>query len=156
MADTLNMVSIISFVLTGIFLIVSILLFFVLKIPLVLNYLSGKNVKSIKTTKENKKNTKGQANQYNNISEGTRNYQNQEDLDSDDFDGKTGILTDNDESEYEEEKTGILGNQTDVFFDNDATTQLRDEQYNKPPRDSSIVFEYIDDVMLIHTNEVIT
>lgn len=156
MADTFNMVSIVSFVLTGIFLIVSILLFFVLKIPLVLNYLSGKNVKSIKTTRQNKNNTKGQSSQYSNTNEMKRNGQNQGDLDDDDFDGKTGILTDNTEFEYEQEKTGILGEQTDILLDNDATTQLKGEQYKKPQRDSSIVFEYIDDVMLIHTKEVIT
>ena len=99
MADTLNMVSIVSFVLTGIFLIMSILLFFVLKIPLVLNYLSGKNVKSIKTTRQNENNTKGQSSQYNNTNEMKRNGQNQGGLDDDDFDGKTGILTDNNEFE---------------------------------------------------------
>ncbi len=155
MADTLNMVSIVSFVLTGIFLIMSILLFFVLKIPLVLNYLSGKNVKSIKTTRQNENNTKGQSSQYNNTNEMKRNGQNQGGLDDDDFDGKTGILTDNNEFEYEQEKRGILGEQTDVLLDNDATTQLKGEQYKKSQRDSSIVFEYIDDVMLIHTKEVI-
>lgn len=156
MAETFNMISVISFILTGIFLIISILLFFILKIPLVLNYLSGKNIKSIKTTRQNKKNIKGQSNQYNSTGEIEKNYQNKTNLDNDDFDGKTGILTNNDEFEYEQEKTGILGEQTDVLLDNDATTQLKGEQYKKPQTDSRIVFEYIDDVMLIHTEEVIT
>lgn len=156
MADIFNIISIISFILTGIFLIVSIILFFALKISLVLSYLSGRNIKqSIKKEKQNNKNTKEQLYEYNNDKEINTNYK-QENLSNDDIsDAKTGILNENYKFKNEQRKTERLGEQIDILLSNDDTLPLKSTHYMKPQGAGGIVFEYIDDIMLIHTEEMI-
>jgi len=156
MADMLNTASIVSFMLTGVFLIIAITLFFVFKIPFVLNYLSGMNKKhSVGKLRKNNKTIGKNSYGTNNINKTGNNNKKEKKSDDDSLDEKTGILNDNYSSAYEQEKTGILREGTEVLSDNDATIQLKGEQYKKQQRTSNIVFEYIDDIMLIHTEEVI-
>jgi hypothetical protein len=151
MAGTLSTISLISFILAGIFLAVTILLFFLFKIPSVWGDLSGRNArKSIEKMRDNNEKTgrKSYSSSRTNISRGkiTETISSSE---------ETGLLSENHQRKYENEGTGILEQETETLKDEKETTVLQENSDYAGNRVSRIVFEYIENVMIIHTEEVV-
>lgn len=150
MADTYNLISIVAFVLSAVFLIISIVLFFKLNIRKVVGDLSGRNVR--KSIEMMKKNTQKQddtnmytenAISYRKISEVTQETYTTEKI--------TEPLKNNNETattvlgNNENKGTTVLG--ADV---NNGTTVLTSYQL-LPPSEQFIVEK---EITFIHTNEV--
>lgn len=163
MADTLSLISIISFVMSGIFFSTAVALFFIFKIPSVLGDLSGRTAKkSIEKMRKNNERTgnKSYSSSNVNLARGKlteiikeNNRKNQETVCKND---ETGLLNENHATSYNELDTGILEGATEVLSDENETVSLNDIQetfYEK--KKSNITFTTIDDVVLVHTEEVI-
>ena len=67
---------------------------------------------------------------------------------------ETGLLRENYQTNYEEEATGLLKETTEMLQSIDNETSYREEQNDKKIL-LSTTLRYIDDVMLVHTDEVI-
>lgn len=157
MADTLSIISIVSFILSGIIGLIAIILFFVYKIPSVMGDLSGRNAKrSIeKMRQNNEKNGKitYPTNGVNVSRENIPKEKNKGNVDIISQNGETGLLHENYKEEYSGSETGILMEGTTLLKDENATTVLNDTAYNS--RQYNNDFEYLEDIMMVHTREVI-
>ena len=157
MADTLNMASIILFVMAGIFGVTAIVLFFTFRIPGVIGDLSGKNArKSIDKMRLNNERTgkKGYAPGAINLERGKRTEPIEISEQMVSLNDETGLLRENYQTNYEEEATGLLKETTEMLQSIDNETSYREEQNDKKIL-LSTTLRYIDDVMLVHTDEVI-
>lgn len=171
MAQTLQTLSVISFAVAGICLVLAIFFWFFFKIPTVIGDLSGRTArKSIakmraaneksgaKTYKESKINAErgkltGAIPEQSKTEKNTKN------------DGKpeTRLLADNEAEGYEAETTGVLNEATDIpesettglLIDENATAPLDAPIPKSPTRVGGKKLEMLDDVMIVHTNEVI-
>lgn len=157
MADTLNMASIILFVMVGIFGVTAIVLFFTFRIPSVIGDLSGKNArKSIDKMRLNNERTgkKGYSPGAINLERGKRTEPIEISEQMVSLNDETGLLRENYQTNYEEEATGLLKETTGMLQSIDNETSYREEQNDKKIL-LSTTLRYIDDVMLVHTDEVI-
>ena len=145
MADTLNMASIILFVMAGIFGVTAIVLFFTFRIPSVIDKMRLNNERTGK---------KGYSPGAINLERGKRTdpFEISEQMVS--LNDETGLLRENYQTNYEEEATGLLKETTEMLQSINNETSYREEQNDKKILLSNTL-RYIDDVMLVHTDEVI-
>ena len=171
MSDILNIISLVSFVLAGILLVLAVVLFFVFKIPSVWGDLSGKNArKSIERMRQNNEKTGKKAHVPSNVNlqRGKLTDKIQETQKSNiKDDEQTAVLNNsNITSELKDTNateilvytnaTALLvdDNATTLLVDDNATTLLSDYQAEQP--DINNAFDYIENIIIIHTNEVIS
>ncbi len=166
MAETLSTLSIISFVIAGLCLGIAVFLWFFLKIPNVIGSLSGRTArKSIAKMRES--NEKNGAFAYRSVSanakpdfitKNTASTVENEEVESveDDLRPETGLLTDNKNDYFEAEETGMLEvEETALLTDEDATVPLDLPQQAIAGNTDRKKLIMLDEVMLIHTEEVI-
>lgn len=182
MAETFNLISIISFIIALIFTILAVVLWFAFKIPSVIGDLSGRTAKkSIESLR--KYNNKSASNLYKPSSTNNSRVkltdtmeQDKKELDSNETHHETGLLHDNKAEQYESEETGILiddeatglllnDNATELLIDEEETGLLTDDNIKetfeedkkeedlRKKRDSKLIM--IDETIFIHTDEVI-
>ena len=172
MAQTLQTLSIISFAVAGVCLVLAIFFWFFFKIPTVIGDLSGRNARKsiakmraaneksgVKAYKESKTNAeRGKLT-------GTMPADSGKLKKTVTNDGKpeTGLLAENmaEGLEFEatgvlDEATGILGSETTgLLIDENATAPLDTPVNKHPVRSGGKKLEMIEEVMLVHTDEVI-
>ena len=167
MAQTLETLSIISFVVAALFLALAVFFWIFFRIPTVIGDLSGRTArKSIAQmrgvgTKTGAKHKSSKTN----ISRGklTETMSDlKKDTESDDK-PETGLLSENKAEDTESDVTGILDEET-ATLDTEATGLLADENETaplnnlnnqRPVRVGGKKLEIIENIMLIHTDEVI-
>lgn len=167
MAETLGTLSIISFVVAGITLAIAIVLWFFFEIPTVVGDLTGRTArKSIARMRaENEKTgTKKYKESKTNIERGklteTMSGINRN---TDDDRPETGLLAENRGGDTETEETGLLNAETSTVSDSETTGLLVDEnetvslgnEVETKERIGGKSLTMIEEVMLIHTEEVI-
>lgn len=160
MADMLTAISIGSFAAAGVFLVIAIVLFIVFRIPSVLGDLSGRNAKkSIEKMRKNNERTgnKSYSPSITNAKRGkiTETIKGQKIIGAVGLNGETGLLAENYQARYEDAETGILGNTTEILFDENETATLSKTASDGIAKAGETVFAYIENVVYIHTEEVI-
>lgn len=156
MAEILNKVSIISYILAGLFFIISIFLWIKFKIPVIIGDLTGRTAKkSIDQRREKNENVSAKIYKTNlakieKRAQADVHIRNGTEL-------ETGVLNENTVRDADVGvQTGILNNEITEILDKDVTTVLDDEAARKR---NEIVkntgFTVLEEVMLIHTEEVI-
>lgn len=158
MIDTLMTISVISFIATGVFAILAVILWFVFKIPSVMGDLSGRTAKkSIELMRQN--NEKTGVKSYRSSKENLRR-------------GKlTSAIKESDKNKKEVVETVLLNenmkknhvsNATELLLDEEktepldmVTAALDDDLSEKRNKISSISIKLLEEIMYIHTKEVI-
>ncbi len=167
MAETLSMISKISFVAAGICLVVAIILFIRFKIPNVIGDLSGKNArKSIEQMRllNEKSGTKSYKPSKKNIERGkltetmhgldkTEKIKNKQDNER----PETGLLKENKIVFSKEQETELLIDEeaTELLQDENETVLLGDAVKEISERNKGMPIHILDEVILVHTNEMI-
>lgn len=158
MAEILNIVSIISYVLAGICAVLAIVFWFIFKIPHVIGDLSGRNArKSIELMRQNnEKAGKQVAKVKENTQKQTQSrINNTKNKDKKTFD-ETGILSENTIKARDEQATGLLLDDSTTVLDGSGETALLvDATENTQRTPSNVRISMIETVMIIHTEEVI-
>jgi hypothetical protein len=140
MAETLHTLSIISFVLSVIFIATAVVLWFVLKIPNVIGDLSGRNArKSIERMRQDNEKT-GSKSQRAHEKKPAKEVVQPTGI------AETGLLNENLAKEYDEQATGLLDESGET-----EALEKDEETFNRKP--SSIKIQMIEEEMLIHTDE---
>ena len=166
MAQTLQTLSIISFAIAGVCLVLAVFFWFFFKIPSVIGDLSGRTArKSIakmratnektgaKSYKESKTNAERGKLTGTMPDSGKLNKKNEA---PDDDKPETGLLVDNKANGLDSEKTGMLESETTgLLIDENATAPLDAQAHNPIARTGGKKLEIIEEVILVHTEEVI-
>lgn len=160
MADILHTLSIISFILAVLFVVLAAALWFVFKMANVIGDLSGHNAKkSIARMRQNNEKTgdksykASEKNLEREKMAGTMEGMGQA-LDSR---AETGLLNENFARSYEAQDTGLLVDEdaTGLLNESGETESLDANEVISNRAPSTIVIHLIEEVMLIHTDEVI-
>lgn len=173
MAETLSTLSIISFVVAGVCLLVAVFLFVYFKIPAVIGDLSGrtarKSIAKMRVANE-KTGAKSYSSSKTNVERGklTNTVQGSASISNkiyavEDERPETGVLADNTADSAASEETCVLENETTGFLDDEATGLLVDKNATAVLNTSEVpvatrsgkTLNMIESVMLIHTDEVI-
>ena len=173
MAQTLQTLSIISFAVAGVCLVLAIFFWFFFKIPTVIGDLSGrtarKSIAKMRAANE-KTGAKSYKESKTNAERGKltgtmpdSGKQKKKNAISDDGKPETGLLAENKADGLESEATGVLDEATDVLgsettgllIDEDATAPLDTPAHKHPARTGGKKLVMIEEVMYIHTDEVI-
>lgn len=173
MAETLSLLSIISFAVAGVCFVLAIFFWFFFKIPTVIGDLSGRTAKrsiakmraanektGVKSYKESKSNA--ERGKLTGTMPDSAKLENTKDVPND---GKpeTGLLMKNRAYGSESEETGLLDGATSIL-DSETTGLLIDEEATVPlntltqkqvAHSGGKKLEMIEEIMLIHTDEVI-
>lgn len=166
MAQTLQILSIISFAVAGVCLVLAIFFWFFFKIPTVIGDLSGRTArKSIakmraanektgaKSYKESK--TNAERGKLTDTMPGSDKLKKKKTV-SDEEKPETGLLADNMAEGIDSEATGILESETTgLLIDDDATAPLGSPAHKPIEHTGGKKLVMIEEVMLIHTEEVI-
>lgn len=163
-AELLSTLSIVSFIVAGVSLVASVIIWILFKIPKVISDLSGRtarrSIATIRASNERSGNKSYRPSETN-AERGkiTGTMPQSEEMDStallEDEMPETGLLSENKAIALEDE-TGLLeDSETGLLDDCDETSLLDEGQNNRSKRKSSIVLSTIEEVMLIHTDEVI-
>lgn len=181
MAGILQMVSLVSFIASGVLFILAIVLFVVFKIPSVIGDLSGRTArKSIEQMRQHNERTgdKSYSPSKVNAERGklTETMKGEkrigEKLKGEKIkgerlkgrkvrgaissNGETGILRENYKDSYEEIETGILGGTTEMLVDENATDSLEETaRGRRGGNHGGVPLKMLDDIMLVHTEEEI-
>lgn len=166
MAELLSTLSIISFIIAGVCLVISVFLWIFFKIPTVIGDLSGRNArKSIarmraaneksgsKSYKESK--TNAERGKLTDTMQHSKKLKQKQDSSADRPD--TGLLNDNRADTPLSEATEMLESETTgLLVDENATAPLDNPVHHKPTnREGGVKLKMLDEVLLIHTDEVI-
>lgn len=166
MAETLSLLSIISFAVAGVCFVLAIFFWFFFKIPTVIGDLSGRTAKrsiakmraanektGVKSYKESKSNA--ERGKLTGTMQHSKKLKQEQDPSDDRPD--TGLLNDNRADDDSSEATGMLESETTgLLVDEDATAPLNNPVTHKPTkREGGVKLEMIEEIMLIHTDEVI-
>lgn len=168
MAQTLSTLSIISFAVAGISLVLSLFFWFFFKIPTVIGDLSGrtarKSIARMRAANE-KTGNKSYKESKTNVARGklTDTIKNSGKLKKnavkDDDRPETGLLTENQAKEVSSEATGLLNDEKDettgLLVDEDATAPLDSPIQNTEKRKGGKKLKMLNEVIIIHTDEVI-
>lgn len=161
MADILHTLSIVSFILAVLFVVLAIALWFVFKIPNVIGDLSGRNArKSIARMRQNNERTgdKSYKASEENLARGklTGTMEGMGKTEPNSIE-ETGLLNENLVHSYEAQDTGLLVDENATgLLDESAETASLDDSDSVPNRiPSTVIIQLIEEVMLIHTEEVI-
>ena len=160
MAETLSMLSIISFIVAGVALAVAIFLWIFFKIPRVIGDLSGRNArKSIARVRaSNEKSGNAARGKLTSTMPQTQPEQATEEIKPVGDMPETGLLAENRAKGTEESGTELLAKEepTGVLFDENATEPLTDHPNGvKQHVVRGKKLQMIEEVILIHTDEVI-
>ena len=158
MADILNIISIISYVLAAVALVLAIVCWIVFKIPSVIGDLSGRNArKSIELMRQNnEKAGKQVAKKKDNPVKVTKTSNAPVKQERKQAFDETGLLGENAMGSRDEQETGMLVEDTALLQEDfGATALLVPETENVMRKPSNIVINMIEDIMIIHTEEVI-
>ena len=182
MAETFNLISIISFIVALIFVVLAVVIWFVFKIPSVIGDLSGrtakKSIENLHKYNDNPASIIYKPSSTNNSRAKLTDTMEQDKKkpDSKETHYETGLLHDNKVEQYEGEETGILlddeatgmlsdANATELLIDEEETGILTDDNTEETfeedkeeedlikRRDSKLTM--IDETIYIHTDEVI-
>lgn len=173
MADILSTVSLVSFILSGVALVLAILFFILFRIPSVIGDLSGRTARKsiakmrvanektgVKSYKESKTNVERGKLTGTMPDSGKPNKKNTVPVDGQ---PETGLLADNKAEGLESEATGVLDEETGML-ESETTGLLVDENATAPldtPAQKPVVrsggkkIVMLEEVMFIHTEEVI-
>lgn len=173
MADILSIVSLVSFILSGVAFVLAILFFILFRIPSVIGDLSGRTARKsiakmrvanektgVKSYKESKTNVERGKLTGTMPDSGKLNKKNSAPVDGQ---PETGLLADNKAEGLESEATGVLDEETGML-ESEATGLLVDENATAPltaPAQKPFVrsggkkIVMLEEVMFIHTEEVI-
>lgn len=161
MAETLSMISIIAFAAAGICLMMAVIFFIRFKIPSVIGDLSGRNarrsIEQMRKFNEKSGNKSYKPSKTNagrgKITETMRKAEKRNHLQDDDH-PETGLLAENIIKFPTYSETELLDNHegTELLQDENETVKLND---NKIETDEGIPIQILDEVMIIHTDEVI-
>ncbi len=168
MSETLSTLSIISFAVAGICLVLAVFFLFFFKIPTVIGDLSGrtarKSIEQMRAANE-KTGNKSYKESKTNVARGklTDTIKDSRKLKKnavkDDDRLETGLLTENKASDVSSEATGLLKNEDDeatgLLVDEDATAPLDSPIQNTEKRKGGKKLKMLDEVIIIHTDEVI-
>lgn len=161
MADILHTLSTVSYILAVLFVVLAIVLWFIFKIPNVIGDLSGRNAKkSIARMRQNNEKTgdKSYRASEKNLArgkltgtmEGVGNNENPVNIE------ETGLLNENLARGHDEQATGLLlDDATGLLDESGETTALEETVDVADKAPSTVVIQKIEEVMLIHTEEVI-
>ncbi|MGN1139422.1 MAG: hypothetical protein ACI4RM_08220 [Ruminococcus sp.] len=173
MAEILSIISIISFVLSGICIILAVFIFIKFRIPSVIGDLSHRTArKSIEKIRDynEKSGAKLYKSSTTNINRGMLtdtmpNFKKESisevkkaKLSKNDSDPETGLLYDNQAKAVAKEETQLLdnSNETELLDENETELLIENQSKNVDIRTAKKVdFEILDDVVLVHTDEVI-
>ena len=168
MAETLSTLSIISFVVAGVALALAIVLWFFFEIPTVIGDLTGRNArKSIARmrTENEKSGVKNYKESKTNAERGklTETMSGIKSKSASDGKMETGLLVENKAEVIETEETGLLESEATGLLEPDATGLLIDEDetatlgenVSREKRVGGKPLTIIEEIMLIHTDEVI-
>lgn len=162
MAETLSMISIISFIAAVFFAAVAIALWFIFKMPSVIGYLSGRTArKSMERMRQD--NTKSDVRAYAKsekkrerkqiIKEGAMANVNNTAKET----AETGLLSENRAKPTVSQETGLLIDEeaTGLLASEKETASLDNEAVKEKRRASTVKVKLLEEVMYIHTEEVI-
>lgn len=165
MAETLRLLSIISFSVAGVSLVLAVFFWFFFKIPNVIGDLTGRTARrsiakmraanektGAKSYKESKTNA-GRGKLTGTMPDSSKlNGKSMSEYDRPD----TGLLTENKADVVETEETGMLDSEaTGLLTDEDATAPLESLTKKQVKRTGGMKLKMLDEVVLIHTDEVI-
>lgn len=168
MAQTLSTLSIISFAVAGVSLVLSLFFWFFFKIPTVIGDLSGrtarKSIARMRAANE-KTGNKSYKESKTNVARGklTDTIKNsgklKKNATKDDDRPETGLLTGNKASKVGSEATGLLNDEEDettgLLVDEEATAPLNSSIQKTEKRKGCKKLKMLDEVIIIHTDEVI-
>lgn len=173
MADTLQTLSIISFAVAGVCLVLAVFFWFFFKIPSVIGDLSGRTArKSIakmraanektgnKSYKESK--TNAERGKLTGTMPDSGKLKKKKNV-VDDGKPETGLLVENRATGLDTEETGLLDETTSILgsettgllVDENATAPLEAPAHKQADRSGGKKIEVIEEIMLVHTDEVI-
>lgn len=165
MAETLSTLSIISFVIAGVSLVVAVFLWFLFKIPTVIGDLSGRTArKSIAKMRASNEKTgnKNYRESKTNVSRGklTGTMPNSGKISEKKEENKqlveTGVLAENRAQVVNTDETATLDTEaTGLLVDEDATAPLDTHIQSSVKREGGKKLVILEEVMLVHTDEVI-
>lgn len=146
MTEILSTTSLFSFIGSGVFLVLTVIIWFLFRIPSVIGDLSGRNArKSIEQMRKNneKKRKKKQNNKQ--IRQNNMIYY------------ETGILKENRANVYQNEETSLLEETATALLTEDNETALLDETevMHTKSKHGGVELTMIEEILLVHTNEVI-
>lgn len=163
-AEILSLISLISFIISGASLILTIFFWFQFKIPKIIGNLSGrtarKTIAQMRTNNE-QSGPKNYRSSAINASRGTITMSGvstvREEVSVEEKKPETGLLSENKASEVMSQQTQLLDSEkaVDLPVDADATLVLCDEVPNPVRRTGGKKLDMLDEVILIHTQEVI-
>lgn len=160
MAEIFNIVSIVSYILAIVFLIISVFLWIKFKILGVIGDLSGRTAKK-SITKMREMNEKNGAKFYKanpNFGKETGSIIKEVEKIKE-SNSETGLLYENRENNVSiSAQTGLLAGETVEIVDTEETTELEKIRVEKKDRQNDVIektgFELIEEILLIHTDEV--
>ncbi len=152
MAETLSNLSLVCYILAAVLLVVGIVLFVILRIPKTFSDYTGrsarKKIMKLRDNNEKSGNKSYRPSQVNKergkITENIPSKPSKKK--KEDMPG-TGIIAENKAHRYEAEATGLL---------DESTAELNEPELAQPPRPSNIKLKLINEVVFIHTQEVIS
>jgi len=152
MAETLSNLSLVCYILAAVLLVVGIVLFVILRIPKTFSDYTGrsarKKIMKLRDNNEKSGNKSYRPSQVNKergkITENIPSKPSKKK--KEDMPG-TGIIAENKAHRYEAEATGLL---------DESTAELNEPELAQPPRPSNVKLKLINEVVFIHTQEVIS
>ena len=152
MAETLSNLSLVCYIAAAILLVVGVVLFVILRIPKTFSDYTGrsarKKIMKLRDNNEKSGNKSYRPSQVNKergkITENIPSKPSKKK--KEDMPG-TGIIAENKAHRYEAEATGLL---------DESTAELNEPELAQPPRPSNIKLKLINEVVFIHTQEVIS
>ncbi len=161
MAETLSTISFVSYIAAGIFLAVTVAIWFLFKIPSVIGDLSGhsakKSIERIRKNNEKTGNKKFRTSKTNAARDKLTETMDEKKKERKNI-YKTGVLTENKAYSHTAKATGLL-------IDDDETEELQEDNFTEPLRENikyqaerqiaKVKLKMIEDVVFVHSKEVI-
>lgn len=152
MAETLSNLSLVCYIAAAILLVVGIVLFVILRIPKTFSDYTGRSArKKIMKLRDNNEKTGNKSYRPSQVNKErgkiTENIPSKPSKKKKEDMPGTGIIAENKAHRYEAEATGLL---------DESTAELNEPELAQPPRPSKIKLKLINEVVFIHTQEVIS
>lgn len=152
MAETLSNLSLACYIAAAILLVVGIVLFVILRIPKTFSDYTGRSArKKIMKLRDNNEKTGNKSYRPSQVNKErgkiTENIPSKPSKKKKEDMPGTGIIAENKAHSYEAEATGLL---------DESTAELNEPELAQPPRPSKIKLKLINEVVFIHTQEVIS
>lgn len=161
MADTLSIISVISFIAAGLFFVIAVIMWFLFKIPSVIGDLSGRNARiSIEQMRKNNEKNGNKSYKSSTVNVAGEKFTEpaQEKKREANDNLETGLLRDGKAVSQQGQATELLNNTevTGLLEDEGATVPLVENgRKTKGKRTGGITLIMLEEIMLVHTEEVI-